>query len=151
MRTPALQSKDVLAGLLFLFVGGIAFYTALDYSFGTVARMGPGFFPRVLAVVLMLFGLVTLARGLVSRDPVHGRWGWAPLALLVVAITAFGYLMERAGMIPALVVLFVTSAWAGHEFRMREVVVLTAVMCLMATAVFVWGLGLPYRLFVVPG
>ena len=147
MKTGLLQNRDVLAGLLFIAIGSGGFFVALSYPFGSVVQMGPGFFPRVLGTILVGFGLVTLLRGLRSRVSVEGAWGWFPLLTLAASLVAFGWLMERVGLVPSLAVLVVTSAWAGKEFRWGEVVVLTAVMCLMAVAIFIWGLGLPYPLY----
>lgn len=150
MKTPLHRNRDFLAGMLFLLIGAIGFYVAFSYPFGTLQRMGPGYFPRVLSGILVAFGLVTLVRGLKSGEPVRGNWGWFPLAMLTVALVAFGFLLEHVGMIPALVVMFFTAAYAGREFRFVEVLVLTAVMCLAATAIFIWGLKLPFALFRVP-
>ena len=147
MKAGLLNNRDVLAGLLFMAIGAGGFFVALAYPFGAIAEMGPGFFPRVLGVILVGFGLVTLSRGLRSGEPVKGAGGWRPLLMLSLSLIAFGWLMERAGLVPALVVLVVTSAWAGKEFRWGEVAILTVVLCLMALAIFVWGLGLPYELF----
>lgn len=147
MRAQLADNKDFLSGLLFIFIGGIGFYIALSYPFGDVLRMGPGFFPRILSIILIAFGVVTMIRGVRSGQKVQGAWGWFPLALLTAALILFGWLMEHAGMIPALIVLFFVTAYAGHEFKVKEVLILTAIMCLFATAVFVWGLGLPYPLF----
>jgi hypothetical protein len=147
MKTALSQNKDFLAGLLFIFIGGAALYVALSYPFGTVLRMGPGFFPRILSLILIGFGVITLVRGLRTGQRVQGKWGWFPLALLTASLILFGWLMEHFGMIPALVALFLTSAYAGHEFKLKEVLILTVVMCVFATAVFVWGLGLPYPLW----
>lgn len=141
------NNRDVLAGLFFLALGAIGFVVALSYPFGTLREMGPGFFPCVLGMVLVAFGIVTLLRGLRSGIQVDGPWNWVPLLLLSFSLLAFGWLMERAGLIPALVALIVLSALAGKEFRWGEVVILTGILCLMALAIFVWGLGLPYALF----
>jgi len=113
--------------------------------------MGPGYFPRVLSGVLVVFGLVTLVRGLKSGEKVQGTWGWFPLVMLTVSLVAFGFLMEHVGLIPALVVMLFTSAYAGKEAKFREIAVLTVFMCVAATAIFVWGLKLPYPLFAFPG
>jgi hypothetical protein len=78
---------------------------------------------------------------------VEGIWGWKALALITLAFFVYGWLMDRIGMIPSLVVLFFISALAGHEFRLKEVIILTVVMTTFAWAVFIWGLGMPYRLF----
>lgn len=146
MSTPFHNNRDALAGLLFMALGTIGFVVALSYPFGSLQEMGPGFFPRVLGVILAGLGIVTLVRGLRSGERVEGAWSWLPLLLLSASLVAFGWLMERFGLLPALVVLIVTSARAGKEFRWRETVVLTVVLCLMAVAIFVWGLGLPYAL-----
>ena len=151
MKTPLQHNRDFLAGMLFLLIGGVGFYVALGYSFGSLQRMGPGYFPRILSAVLIAFGLFTAFRGLRSGERVQGTWGWFPLAMLTAALVSFGFLMEHVGMIPALVVMFFAAAFAGKEAKFVEVVVLTVIMCIAATAIFIWGLKLPYELFKIPG
>lgn len=147
MKIGLLDNKDFLAGLLMIGMGAVAFTMALDYPFGSALRMGPGYFPRVLAGILIAFGLYVGLRGLRNPEKVEGVWGWRALALITVAFWAFGWLMDRVGLIPSLVVLFFVSAFAGHEFRIKEVIILTVLMILFAWAVFIYGLGLPYQLF----
>jgi hypothetical protein len=151
MKTPLQQNRDFLAGMLFLLIGGIGFYVALSYPFGSLEKMGPGYFPRVLSGILIVFGLVTLVRGLKSEERVQGTWGWFPLAMLTASLAAFGFLIEHVGLIPALVAMFFISAYAGKEAKFLEVLALTVVMCITATAIFIWGLKLPYPLFAFPG
>lgn len=146
MKIDLLNNKDFFAGLLMVVIGGGAFYMALDYPFGSTLRMGPGYFPRVLAGVLIAFGVFVLIRGLLSSEKIKGRWGWKPLAYIVAALVAFGFIMDRFGLIPALVAMFFISAAGGHEFKWIEVTILTIVMILFAVSVFVWGLNMPYPL-----
>lgn len=147
MKTSLASNRDFLAGLMFIAIGAGGFYVALSYPFGNVQQMGPGFFPRVLGAILVAFGVVTMVRGLRSGEPVEGGWGWFPLAMLTASLVGFGWLMERVGMVPSLVALVVASAYAGREFKWGEVAVLACAMCLLAVAIFIWGLGLPYPLF----
>ena len=147
MKTRLTSNKDFLAGLLMIVIGIIAFYMALNYPFGTSLRMGPGYFPRVLAGILIAFGLYVGIRGLRTGEKVEGVWGWKPLALITLSFIAFGWLMDRAGLIPSLIALFLITALAGHDFKLKEVIVLAAVMIAFAYGVFVYGLGLPFRLF----
>jgi hypothetical protein len=147
MKHDLVNNKDFLAGLLMISVGAIAFYMALDYPFGSALRMGPGYFPRVLAGILMAFGLYVMFRGVKSGEKVEGAWGWKALAMITIAFVVFGWLMDRIGMIPSLVVMFFLAALAGHQFKWLEVTILTVLMTAFAWAVFIWGLGLPYRLF----
>jgi hypothetical protein len=147
MKTELRNNKDFLAGLLLLGIGALGFYMALDYPFGSALRMGPGYFPRVLAGILMAFGAFVLVRGLMTGVKVSGRWGWKPLGFIVLSLIAFGFVMERFGLVPALVVMFFIAAFGGHEFKLLEVAILTAFMTAFSIAVFVYGLGLPYPLF----
>lgn len=147
MKLDLRNNKDLLAGVLFILIGGLAVVIARDYSMGSTMRMGPGYFPMVLGGLLCLFGVYVLGRGLRSGEKVKGDWGWKPLALIALSIVLFGFLMDRLGIVPALVVMFFVGAAAGREFRFKEVLLLTVLMSAFAAGVFVWGLKLPYPLF----
>ncbi|MBI2294806.1 MAG: tripartite tricarboxylate transporter TctB family protein [Betaproteobacteria bacterium] len=147
MKFDLRDNKDFLAGLLFIAIGGLAVAIARDYPMGSAVRMGPGYFPTVLGGLLCLFGVYVLVRGLRSGEKFKGEWGWKPLALIALSIVLFGFLMDRLGIVPALVATFFVGAFAGREFRFTEVLLLTAVMGAFAVGVFVFGLKLPYPLF----
>jgi Tripartite tricarboxylate transporter TctB family len=141
--------KDFLAGLVFLAFGWGAMAHARLYEIGTLMRMGPGWFPAALGVILALFGVFLMARGIGWPDKAPGpvAWGWRAPACIVGSMAAFGFLMPRAGLVPALVVMFFLAALGGREFRWREVLVLTLVMSALAVGVFVYLLKLPFQLF----
>ena len=140
------SNKDFLAGLLFVAIGLAAVTVARDYPFGTAMRMGSGYFPTVLGGILILLGAWVMARGVRSREKVKGEWGWKPLAFIALAIVLFGYVMPRFGVVPALVAVLFVSALAGREFRVKEVLVLIAVLCVFAVLVLVYVLKMPYPL-----
>jgi hypothetical protein len=140
------NNRDLIAGLLFIVLGGLAVVLARDYPFGTTMRMGPGYFPTVLGGILFLFGATVLARGIRSGETVKGEWGWKPLALITAAIVLFGWLLDRAGMVPAIVATLFVAAAAGREFRLKEVLLLAVAMTAFSVAVFSYGLKLPYPL-----
>ena len=146
MKPDLRNNRDLIAGLLFLVLGGLAIILARDYPLGTTMRMGPGYFPTVLGGILLLFGAYVLARGIRSGEKVKGEWGWRPLAWITLSIVLFGYLLDRAGLVPATVVTLFVAAAAGREFRFKEVLVLAIVMTAFSVAVFSWGLKLPYPL-----
>jgi hypothetical protein len=146
MNTGLAHNKDFLAGLLLLGFGTLGMYLALDYPFGSSLRMGPGYFPRVLAGIIIAFGVFVMVRGILSNERVKGVWGVRALLLISLAFILFGWIMDRYGMIPALIVMFLVGARAGHEFKLLEVVILTVLMSVFAVVLFVYGLGLPYQL-----
>ena len=148
MRPAPRASQDLWAGVMLIATGVTAALVARGYPFGTVRRMGPGYFPTVLGCLLVLFGVYFAVRGCRHGEPLRGRWPLRALVLLPLALILFGLLMPRAGFVPALAVLVLGSASAGKEFRLAEVLLLTAFLTVLAVAVFVWGLGLPYPLLV---
>lgn len=143
-------NTDFLSGLMFLLFGAAAVYFARDYPMGTAMRMGPGYFPVYLGILLMLIGVVIGVRGALASGERMGRWALRPLLVLGVAIIAFAWTMDTLGFIPALAVVIVGSTLAGHEFRWLEVLLLTAVLILGAVAIFIYGIELPYPLFSRP-
>jgi hypothetical protein len=144
------RNRDVWAGLTFLATGVAALLLAREYPAGTALRMGPGYFPRVLAGILILFGLQAVWRGLRRPERIEGTWSARALIVLPLAMILFGVLMEHAGFVPAIAALVVGSAAAGRQFRLLEVLLLTAFLTAVSVAVFVWGLGLPYPLIKGP-
>jgi hypothetical protein len=155
MKGELLDNKDFLAGLMLVAVGAAAVLIARNYAFGTSLRMGPGYFPTVLGGVLILFGIYLVLVGLRSRAPApsqsrhneHQAWPLRPLVILPLALVLFGVLMSHAGFVPALLVLIFSSALASPQFRLLEVLILSAVLVALSVVIFVWGLGLPYPLF----
>jgi hypothetical protein len=146
MKFELRNNKDFLAGLLFIAIGLVAVAVARDYPFGTAMRMGSGYFPTALGGILVLLGAWVMGRGVLSGEKVKGEWGWKPLALIALSIVLFGFLMARLGLIPALVAVLFASALAGHEFRFKEVFVLTVVMSVFAVLVLLYVLRMPYPL-----
>lgn len=146
MKPELRNNRDFIAGLLFVVIGALAIALAHDYPIGTTMRMGPGYFPTALGAILFLFGLYVLARGIRSGEKVKGEWGWRALTLIALSIVLFGFLLDRAGMVPAIVVTLIVAAAAGREFRLKEVIILASVIAAFSVAVFSYGLKLPYPL-----
>ncbi len=142
------DSKDFWSGVMLIAIGAAAVFIALDYPFGTALRMGAGFFPVVLGVVLVLFGLYFAVRGLRNSAKIEGSWSPRALVVLPLAFVAFGVLMEHAGFVPAMLALTVGSAAAGAEFRIGEVLALAVLLTALCVALFIWMLGLPYPLII---
>lgn len=139
--------RDVLAGLLFVGFAAVLVYNALLLPIGTASRMGPGYFPLALALVLGGLGLATLIGGLRVDGEKLDEFEWRGSALVVLSVLAFGLTINRFGFIPALVISLVICMAASNRFRPVSAIALIAFLVVFCWLIFVWGLGMPVRLF----
>jgi hypothetical protein len=140
------RSKDFWSGVMLIAIGITAMMMARDYPFGTTLRMGPGYFPTVLGGLLILGGLYLAVKGLRSGEEIEGGLSLRALIVIPLSLALFGFLMDRAGFVPATMVLIFGSAMGGSEFKPLEVLAFAAGLTFLCVVVFVWGLGLPYPL-----
>ena len=148
MQLEIRDNRDVWAGVMLIVTGMAAVIISRDYAFGTSLRMGPGYFPSVLGGMLTVFGLYLVGMGLRRKEKIQGSWSLRPLIVLPLSLVLFGFLMEHAGFIPALMVLIAGSAAANTDFRLVETLLLAVGLTVFSTALFIFGLGLPYPLLV---
>ena len=144
------SQRDFLSGLMFLVVGIVFAVGATNYSWGTSARPGAGYFPLILSVIMAILGAVVLFKALTIEteggDPV-GDIAWRPLIVIVASIAAFGVTLPWLGMLAAVPVLIVMVSLAGDEFGWKGVIVNSLVLTAFAWFVFVWGLKLTIPLW----
>lgn len=143
------SQRDFWAGVMFLAIGLFFVVHSQAYQFGSAARMGPGFFPTMLGVLMILLGLLVTANAY-SRNTAEDRLekvGWRELALILVAITAFAIALPVLGMVPAIALLIGISGFASHEFRPLELTIETIVLLVMSYYVFVKGLSLQFPIW----
>jgi hypothetical protein len=115
---------------------------AQDYPIGVALRMGPGYIPRALLMILLGLGLVIAARGIAVEEPAEGGWAWRPLIVIPAAMLLFGLAVERFGLVIATLAVVLTSSLAWHSYRIVETLAVGAALAGFAVAVFVWALGL---------
>jgi hypothetical protein len=147
--------QDFWSGLMFIGVGLGFSWGATNYNIGEAARMGPGYFPLVLGIVLALLGAFILFESLVVEtedgEPI-GKWAWKPLGFIIAANVLFGVLLgglpsiglPYMGMIVAIVGLTFVSALAGGEFSWKEVAVLAVILCIGSYLAFIVLLKLQF-------
>ena len=144
------SQRDFLSGLMFLVVGIVFAVGATNYSMGSSARPGAGYFPLILSVIMAILGAVVLFKALTIEteggDPV-GDIAWRPLIVIVASIAAFGVTLPWLGMLAAVPVLIVMVSLAGDEFGWKGVIVNSLVLTAFAWFVFVWGLKLTIPLW----
>jgi Tripartite tricarboxylate transporter TctB family len=150
--------KDFASGLMFTAVGVAFAVGARDYSVGTAARMGPGYFPMLLGVILAVLGLLVTLKsfgGKLREGEAIGAIAWRPLAFIIGANLVFGVLLgglpsiglPAFGLLPAIVALVLLASLGGQEFKLREVLVLSAILAVGSWLTFVKLLNLPFQLW----
>ena len=149
------SQKDFFAGLMFV-VMGIAFaWGATNYTIGEGARMGPGYFPLMLGIVLTLIGLFVVFESLVveTEDGEKiGSWAWKPLCYIIGANVVFGICLggiaaiglPAMGLIAGIYALTFISALAGDEFKVKEVAILATVLAIGSYLAFIVLLKLQF-------
>ena len=140
--------KDFWAGLMFMGVGlFFVVWAATHYQLGTAVRMGPAYFPILLGGLLAFLGLLVLLESFAMAGPPVPAFSFRPLILISVACVVYGYLMKPLGLVGATAALVVISAYGGHEFKWKEVIILCVVLIVFSVLVFVKGLSLPFPLW----
>lgn len=139
------SQKDFWSGLLFIAAGTGFAWGATNYSFGSSARPGPGYFPFGLGLLLALLGAIVLFKALAIEveggDPI-GDWNLKPMFLVLGAVVLFGLTITSLGLAIALPLLVFVSSLASGQFSLKEVLASCVALAVFSWLVFVKGLGL---------
>jgi len=149
------SQKDFFAGLMFSITGAAFAIGATNYTIGDGARMGPGYFPLMLGIVLTILGAIVVLQSMVIETESGDRIGtiaWKPLCYIIGANVLFGICLggipkvgiPSLGLIVGIYALTFVSALAGDEFNFKEVVVLATVLAILSFVAFVWLLNLQF-------
>ena len=139
--------KDFSAGLMFIAIGGLFAMGASQYPMGTAVRMGPAYFPSILGWGTVALGFMVFVESFLVDDEKPTPVKWRPLLLVIASVMAFAALVNTGGLITATVVLIITAALGGHEFKWKEAIISAVLMSIMVWAIFNKALGLPFKLF----
>lgn len=141
------SGQDLLCGAMFALIGAGALWVGRDYPMGTPLRLGSGVFPWLLSWGLIGVGGIVFVKGLLTDGPRLTGWAWRPVILITVAAISFAVLIEPAGLVASMLVLMAFGALAGDGHRRRELSIFFAVMLLLGVGIFIWGLGMPIKVF----
>ena len=142
------SQKDFFSGLMFLVVGGAFAIGAYSYGMGDGARMGPGYFPRMLGILMAILGSVILFKSLTVATPEGdkiGSWAWKPVFFILTANLAFGVLLgglpsiglPAMGMVAAIFALTIISSLADSHFKLKSVLILSTILAIGSYLAFI--------------
>jgi len=147
----SLNKRDVWASGLLIVIGlGVA-AQATNYSLGSLARMGPGFFPLMLGMLLMFLGVLCLfATGLSVHDDDDEDMGppqWRGWIAIVSGIVAFIFFGKYGGLVPATFALVFISAMGDRSHTWLSALLLSIFVTVIGVLIFSWGLELQFPMF----
>src|SRR5215468_5711838 len=128
--------QDLTAGFMFAAFGAIFALGARQYSIGTLDEMGPGFLPLCVGILLVLVGVLLIAKSLIAGGDALAEFSIPPLLLITCSICAFALIFPHLGLVAAIFVLTVIAARASPEFRLSEAVLLAALLAALSAGVF---------------
>ena len=149
------SQADFFSGVMFTAVGVIFAVGATSYNVGDGARMGPGYFPLMLGILLALMGAVIIFESLVVETPDGepiGKWAWKPLVFIIGSNVVFGICLggipklgiPALGLIVGIYALTFIASMAGDEHKNKEVIVLATVLAVISYLAFIVLLKLQF-------
>lgn len=136
--------QDMAAGLIYVLAGAGFSLGALNYKIGEAARMGPGWFPFWVGILLMAVGFATSAAGLraSAAEARVQRPELRSVAWILGSVVLFGLLLQPAGLALSLAVLVIVSSMGSHEFSWKGTLLNTAVLIVFSVGAFIKGINL---------
>jgi hypothetical protein len=149
------SQKDFFSGLMFIIVGAAFAIGAYNYSMGEGARMGPGYFPRLLGIVLVVIGSWVLFKSLTVATPDGdkiGSFAWKPMFCIIGANILFGICIgglpsikfPALGLIVGIYILTFVASLAADVYRVKEVFLLATFLAILSYIAFVVLLKLQF-------
>lgn len=135
--------QDLSSGFMFAGFGAIFALGARGYTIGTLDEMGPGFLPLCVGILLVLVGMLLIAKSLIAGGDTIAEFSAPPLLLIASSICVFALIFPYLGLVTAIFVLTVIAARASPEFRLFEALSLGALLAALSAGLFVYGLGIP--------
>jgi hypothetical protein len=142
-----LNLRDAAAGAIFFAIGAAFAIGARDLEFGTAFRMGPGYFPWLLSIILMLLGTIIVAGSFTTPGEPLGPIPLRGLLLVLSAPIVYGLTVRKLGLIPAILLATLVTVAASHRSSLRLAALMAAGLTFFCVAVFSYGLRLPLPLF----
>ena len=147
MRQLQFDGTNALCGLAFIALGGFFIYQCLGLELGTAFRMGPGYFPLVLASILTLLGVVVLVQATRVEGEPMGPIALRGMLFILPAPVFFGLTVRGLGFVPSLFFTALIAAFASTRMKPLMAVLLAAAITAFSVAVFSYALGLPFERF----
>lgn len=136
---------------MYIVIGLFFAILATQYQMGTAAKMGPGYFPFWLGLLMTLLGVLVLLRSFSAKAIIEKipPFNWRIIGLITGSVLIYGILLPKMGFLVSVVALVFMSASASHEFHWKGTLVNAIFLTAFTYSVFVLGLKLQFPLLPV--
>lgn len=143
----AYDPKDILAGVTFIAFGAFFSIEAyLSLRMGTIVRMGPGYVPFVLGLILAGLGAAIFLRGFIRTGELERRFAWRGLVMTLLALGTFTVFAQRLGLLITLPATIFVSAYSSRDIRLIPAIALAVLLSAFCILVLLVGLRVPLPL-----
>lgn len=132
------RPKDLLTGILFAVIGAGVMVIAHGYKFGTPRQMGPGFFPIVLAAILLCLAAILIVRSLLGDREMMSRFALRPALYVLGSAVLFSLLLRPAGLMVAIVVMVTLVSQAKGTLTLGKSFVLGLLLAAGSALLFAY-------------
>jgi hypothetical protein len=143
------NQKDFWAGIMLVAFGTFFAGFGTQYTIGSAAHMGPGYFPTVLGCILMGLGIIIAVSGVSPKaaEEKVDRFAWSTLLLILGPIVLFGLLLDTLGLVLCVLMLVGISGYASHEFTWKGTLGNAVALIMLCLGVFVYALKLQFTIW----
>jgi hypothetical protein len=106
--------------------------------------MGPGWFPSVVAAMLVGVGLLMVAKSFFGERRAGPAFDFLKLVIVSVALFLFSITLRGAGVMVAVFILVTVSAQAYQPVNQLRMAIMAVGLGIFCAIVFVRFLGLPF-------
>ena len=135
--------KDLLAGAVFIVFGAAFAFGSLAYDIGSPLRMGPGYVPLALGILLAALGVAIVIKGFVAGEgePI-GVIEWRGVVLVTVGLLFFGLTVRGLGVAGALFGAVLLAALARTRTRPTTALAVAVGLTILSVLIFIVALQL---------
>lgn len=146
--------KETWPAAMLLLIGVGTVIGSTNYQFGSLARMGPGYFPLILGAILMILGLMIALSPSLEGGPAGDGLDVLPPGtqfktwlFIIGSVVAFVVVGKYGGLVPATFILTTLATLADKGNTIKTALIIGVVLTIMTVAVFYYGLQMPFPLF----
>jgi hypothetical protein len=134
--------RDIVGGLAMMSIGAfMAWHAYNEYDIGRLARMGPGFFPVSLGIILSVIGLfIAIPAFFRPGSPIKVEF--KTMLAVTLGILVFAFLLRTAGLILATMAAVLVSSVADRSITWKGRVILAVGVAGLTWGIFILGLGM---------